>query len=101
MTPSKQASHSSIFHDGPIPQAVSKNSLRQSDRAGRIHKDSGDPLPPRYHFGEELISFSFLKIWFVFMCMGVFPECMYVHHVCSWCPRKPEEVLNPLELELL
>lgn len=26
-----------------------------------------------------------------FMCTSVFPECVPVHHVCSWCPQRPVE----------
>lgn len=26
-----------------------------------------------------------------FICMSVLPSCMYVHHMCAWCPWSLEE----------
>lgn len=26
-----------------------------------------------------------------FMCVSVWPACMFVHHMCVWCPRRSEE----------
>lgn len=32
--------------------------------------------------------------------MSVSPECMYVYHMCAWCPRGSEEdIINHLGLE--
>lgn len=28
------------------------------------------------------------------------PACVSVHHICAWCPRRSEEALGPLELQL-
>lgn len=27
------------------------------------------------------------------MCMSVLPACTYVHHMHTWCPWRPEEVV--------
>lgn len=35
---------------------------------------------------EELVSFLDY-----FMCINVLPSCVYVQHVCAWCPRRSEE----------
>lgn len=32
--------------------------------------------------------------------MTIFPACMYVHCLHAWCPKRPEEVPDLLELEL-
>lgn len=29
--------------------------------------------------------------YFCFMYTGILPEYMFVYHVCSWCPKKPED----------
>jgi hypothetical protein len=25
------------------------------------------------------------------MCRSVLPTCMYMHHLCAWCPQRSEE----------
>jgi len=32
--------------------------------------------------------------------MSILPICMYVYHVCAWCPQNTERALDPLELKL-
>lgn len=40
--------------------------------------------------------FRELRIYFsVFMCMDILPVCIYGHHVCAWCLRRPESVGSP------
>lgn len=34
------------------------------------------------------------------MCVNVLDGCVYVHHVCTWCPHRSEEGIRALELEL-
>lgn len=35
--------------------------------------------------------FSFLNMYFYFMCISILLACMSIHHVCPWCLWKPEE----------
>jgi hypothetical protein len=42
----------------------------------------------------EGINKNILFIYFV--CMSVLPACMYVHHKCVLCPRRPEEGIGSL-----
>lgn len=36
-----------------------------------------------------------------FCVFCVLPACMYVHHMCAWCPQRSQEDTGFLELELL
>lgn len=45
------------------------------------------------------------NIWFfkhlkTFMYIAVLPKFMYVHHMHTWCPHRPERGSGPLELGL-
>lgn len=45
--------------------------------------------------------YTYLMCLFFLICipyMCVLPACMFVHHMCAWCPWRSEE--DPLELEL-
>lgn len=43
---------------------------------------------------------SFLVDFYFSLGVGASPAYMFVHHVCAWCLRKPEEGLHPLDQEL-
>lgn len=32
------------------------------------------------------------------MCTAILPVCMSVYHVCAWCPRRPEEGMDRLDM---
>lgn len=42
----------------------------------------------------------FLMLINLFYVLGVLSESLSVHHMCVWCPSKPEEGFDPLDLEL-
>lgn len=35
-------------------------------------------------------TFNFL-FYFIFMCMGVLPVCIFMHDICAYCLLRPEE----------
>jgi hypothetical protein len=43
--------------------------------------------------GPTLCGFYIIRksLYFYFVCMSVLSVCMYVHHMCAWCPWKQEE----------
>lgn len=49
-------------------------------------------------WSQKAFFFYLKKVLFYFMCVSVLPTCMYVHHVCTQCLRRPEKVLEPLEV---
>lgn len=58
----------------------------------------GTGCPQHSPVVSESIFFYLKKDLFYFMCVSVLPTCMYVHHVCTQCLRRPERVLEPLEV---
>jgi hypothetical protein len=34
------------------------------------------------------------------MCTDVLPECIFMHRIYAWCPRKQKSTSNPLEPRL-
>lgn len=48
-----------------------------------------------------LIYIYFLKIDFNFMCMDILSAYTFVYYMHAWWPRRPEEGMGPLELELI
>lgn len=47
-------------------------------------------LPVTHHESGSYIFFYFLKKCYYFMCMGVFPGCIAVHHAHACCQWRPE-----------
>jgi hypothetical protein len=38
---------------------------------------------------KRLIRFTY------FMCINALPACMYVYHMCVWCPCRSEYIRSP------
>lgn len=36
----------------------------------------------------------------LFIYLSILSACLYMHHVCAWCPVRSEGVLDPPRLEL-
>lgn len=56
-------------------------------------------------FPERSLSFCYIFIYFIFICMSILPAFMPGHHACACLPRQarrgwPEKVLDPLGPEL-
>lgn len=53
-------------------------------------------------FLKIIYSEPFLALYY-FMCVSVWPPCMYDHHKHAWCPQRPKKkkksALDPIELE--
>lgn len=43
------------------------------------------------YFMNRILKIIFLDL--ESMCMSVLPACTYVHHIHTWCPWRPEEVV--------
>ena len=59
----------------------------------RLHSSSISPK------NTIVLTFRFIVFrfpFFNFMCIGILPSCVSVHHVCAWCPQRPG-----LELQIL
>lgn len=58
-------------------------------------------MPPTYWWRQMWgVLYVLCFCLFAFMCMGVFPVCVYLYYMSTWCPCKLEEGIRPLELEL-
>lgn len=56
---------------------------------GKLSKIDG-----RYMLFKKMI---YLPLFHSYVCL---PTSMHVHHVCAWCPRRPEEGIRSHGLEL-
>jgi hypothetical protein len=59
------------------------------------------PLPKNMENTHGISFWKFILFFILFfMCMGVLPACVSVHHVCVWCLWSQNRVSERLELEL-
>jgi len=57
------------------------------------------PLPAHFVFVRyycHLLSLGFFLFvfrfnYFYFICMSVWPACMYIHYLCAWCQQRSEQ----------
>lgn len=49
----------------------------------------------------SLVTRCIFKSVFIFMYMSVLPVCVFVHCLCAWSPRRPEEGIGSAESQMV